>query len=348
MVSQAVLFAPADRLECRDGSPHPLRTPSQRLALLPVGNRPLILHALDELKAAGIADVAVVSEEGVAEQVEQVVDQWATGSHTTVTHAAVPDTCGFIDALQQVESHLGEDPFVVHLCDSLRLDGFASALGPPPPGDQDVVALVEALAPDVTPVRADLASLRSAGVYVFGRGVLELASEDDASTRWDTQIASATDRLAEAGGRVEIRAVPDSWRYHQRPDILLQANRFFLSGLRAGPTEAWLENTDLQGPVVIDPSARLRSTTVRGPVIIGPDVEISDAYIGPYSSIGRGVVIENAEVEHSIILPNASIRHLGGRLEASVVGSGARIFRDFRLPRALRLNVGEGAEVALT
>jgi glucose-1-phosphate thymidylyltransferase len=348
MVSQAVLFAPADRLECRDGSPHPLRTPSPRLALLPVGNRPLILHALDELKAAGIEDVAVVSEEAVAEQVEQVVDSWADRSHTTVTHAAIDDTCGFIDALQQVESQLGDGPFVVHLCDSLRHGGFAGALTPPPARDQDVIALVEALASEVTPVRAGLASLRSAGVYVFGRGVLALTDEGDKSTRWDTQIAAATERLADAGGRVEIRAASDCWRYHQRPDILLQANRFFLEGLSAGPTEAWLENTDLQGPVVIDPSARLRSTTVRGPVIIGPDVEISDAYIGPYTSIGRGVVIENAEVEHSIILPGASIRHLGGRLEASVVGSGARIFRDFRLPRALRLNVGEGAEVALT
>jgi len=83
-------------------------------------------------------------------------------------------------------------------------------------------------------------------------------------------------------------------------------------------------------------------------VIIGPDVEISHAYIGPYSSIGRGVVIENAEVEHSIILPGASIKHLGGRLEASVIGAEARIFRDFRLPRAFRLNVGERAEVAVT
>jgi glucose-1-phosphate thymidylyltransferase len=60
------------------------------------------------------------------------------------------------------------------------------------------------------------------------------------------------------------------------------------------------------------------------------------------------VTIENAEVEHSIILPGASIQHLGGRLEGSIIGPGARVFRDFRLPRALRLNVGEGAEVALS
>ena len=129
---------------------------------------------------------------------------------------------------------------------------------------------------------------------------------------------------------------------------MLQANRFFLSALRPGPVDARLENTDLQGPVVINQSARLSSAVVRGPVIIGAGVEVSDAYVGPYTSVGPEVVIENAEVENSILLPGASIRHLGGRLEASIVGRRARVFRDFRLPRAFRLTVGEGAEVALT
>jgi hypothetical protein len=59
------------------------------------------------------------------------------------------------------------------------------------------------------------------------------------------------------------------------------------------------------------------------------------------------VLIEGAEVEHSIIMPEASIRHLGGRLEASIVGPRAEVFRDFRLPTALRLHVGEGAQVSL-
>jgi hypothetical protein len=39
--------------------------------------------------------------------------------------------------------------------------------------------------------------------------------------------------------------------------------------------------------------------------------------------------------------------HVGGRLVASVVGRDARVFRDFSLPRALRLRVGDGTEVAL-
>jgi hypothetical protein len=39
--------------------------------------------------------------------------------------------------------------------------------------------------------------------------------------------------------------------------------------------------------------------------------------------------------------------HVGGRIEASTVGRSARIFRDFALPRAMRLHVGDGVELAL-
>jgi glucose-1-phosphate thymidylyltransferase len=346
MVSKAVLFAPAHVPGSRETSPRSRRPLSSNLALLPVGNKPLVLHALEELIDAGIREVAVVSAPEVVEEVRDVVDG-AAEAHVATEHL-VGDGRMFVDALGQVASFVGVDSFVVHLGDSLTHGGLTGAIQGPSVTGNDALALIEENGERVTPLGTGLTSLRAAGIYVFGPGVLDLAGGGDAPQDWDLQIAGTTDRLAAAGGRVEVRPVQDWWRYRRRPDALLQANRFFLSGIRGGPTDAWLENTDLQGPVVLHPSARLTSTTVRGPVIIGPDAEISDAYIGPYSSIGRGVSIENAEVEHSIILPGASIRHLGGRLEASVVGPGARVFRDFRLPRALRLNVGEGAEIALT
>jgi glucose-1-phosphate thymidylyltransferase len=347
MVTKAVLFAPADRHETMEPSPHALRAPNPQLAMLPVGNRPLVLHALDELSDAGIDQIAVVSEEEVSAEVQSVIDHWPLARHAKL-HVSVESDRGFLDALHEVGPWIGADSFVLHLCDSLRHDGLATALADPPAGPNDVLTLVESPDGDgAVPVRPGLSSLRSAGIHVFGAGVLQLAG-DEPARRWDTQIASAAESLAAAGGRLEVRSVHAWWRYRQRPDVLLQANRYFLSGLGIQATEARLENTDLQGPVLIDPTARLRSATVRGPAIIGPDADISDAYIGPYTSIGRGVVIENAEVEHSIVLPGASIKHLGGRLEASVIGADARVFRDFRLPRAFRLNVGERAEVAVT
>jgi glucose-1-phosphate thymidylyltransferase len=84
-----------------------------------------------------------------------------------------------------------------------------------------------------------------------------------------------------------------------------------------------------------------------GPAVIGKGARISDAYIGPYTAIGPGVRIEGAELERSIILPDAHLSHVGCRMTDSVVGRGAHVFRDFSLPRALRVRVGADAELGL-
>ena len=328
MVSKAVLFA----------APDPV-------ALLPVGNKPLVLHALEELSDAGIKDVAVVTAPSVAEELREIVDR-PSGELIVAVHE-VSDEGLFMDALHQVRPFLGDDPFVVHLGDSLTHAGLAEAIRAPGLEGNDAIALVEAASRHVTQLDAGLASRRAAGIYVFGPGVLDLQVDADLPADWDHEIASATELLAAGGGRVEMRPVNDWWRYRHRSDALLQANRFFLAGMRGGPTDAWLENTDLQGPVALHPTARLTSAVVRGPVIIGPGAQVRDAYIGPYTSVGPHVVIENAEVEHSIILSHASIQNLGTRLEGSIVGRHARVFSDFRLPRALRLNVNDGAEVSI-
>jgi glucose-1-phosphate thymidylyltransferase len=346
MVSKAVLFAPAAAYRCRESWPRSAYALSSRVAVLPVGNKPLVRHALEDLVDAGIREVVVVTAPGVADEVHEIIED--TSCEHLAAKQVVRHEGRFIDALEQVVPFVGTDPFLVHLGDSLTQFGLAPAITATCPRGNDVMALIEETGTQATPLAAGLANLPTAGIYVFGPGVLQLAADRDGPDDWDLEIAAATERLVAAGGRVELRPVRDWWRFRQRPDALLHANRFFLAGLRGGPADALLETTDLQGPVALHPTARLTASTVRGPVIIGPGVEIRDAYIGPYTSIGADVLIENAEVENSVILPAASIQHLGGRLEASVVGQGARIFRDFRLPRALRVSVGEGAEIAIT
>ncbi len=84
---------------------------------------------------------------------------------------------------------------------------------------------------------------------------------------------------------------------------------------------------------------------MRGPVIIGANANISDAYIGPYTSIGPRVAVEAAEIEYSIVLAGAEIRFIGTRLESSIIGRGARIVRAFEPPAGMRMTVGDGVEV---
>ncbi len=120
-----------------------------------------------------------------------------------------------------------------------------------------------------------------------------------------------------------------------------------LDALGSEMTASAYDGNRFEGPIAIHPTACVTSSVIIGPVMIGADALIADSYVGPHTSIGERVRIEGAELERSIVLADASVLHVGGRLVASIVGRHARIFRDFSMPRALRLQVGDGDEVAL-
>jgi glucose-1-phosphate thymidylyltransferase len=100
--------------------------------------------------------------------------------------------------------------------------------------------------------------------------------------------------------------------------------------------------------VAIHPSARIERTTIRGPAVVGGDAEIVDTFIGPYTSVGPEARLDGAEIEYSIVLGGASIRHVGQRIEASVIGADAEIEHDFAIPSAVRLRVGRSSSVTLS
>ena len=58
-------------------------------------------------------------------------------------------------------------------------------------------------------------------------------------------------------------------------------------------------------------------------------------------------VIENAEVEHSILLEGSSVRGLAGRMESSLLGKNVAISRYDRQPRSYRFMVGDQSEIGI-
>ena len=86
---------------------------------------------------------------------------------------------------------------------------------------------------------------------------------------------------------------------------------------------------------------------MRGPAIIGAGARLIDAYVGPYTAIGEDCLIQNAEVEHSILLAGSSVR--GPRRAHGVLAAGPqrRVRRDDRQPRAYRFMVGDNSEIGI-
>jgi glucose-1-phosphate thymidylyltransferase len=139
-----------------------------------------------------------------------------------------------------------------------------------------------------------------------------------------------------------------AWTFDGTVDGVLEANTIALDNLKRGRVGVDLTEASVQGRVQIDPSAELAGAKLRGPVYIGPGARLVETYVGPYTTIAAGVTLEGVEIEHSIVLPGAEIRYPGRRLEASLVGEGAHIGRDYSLPSALRVRVGPGSEIQLS
>jgi glucose-1-phosphate thymidylyltransferase len=154
--------------------------------------------------------------------------------------------------------------------------------------------------------------------------------------------------MAEQGMGVVGRSLEGCWCYAADSDHLLEANRMILDQLEHLAPETELDTVRLEGRVAIHPSARIERTTIRGPAVIAGDAEVVDTFIGPYTSVGPGARLDGAEIEHSIILGGASIRHVGHRIEASLIGAEAEVEHDFGIPSAVRLRVGRRSSVTLS
>jgi glucose-1-phosphate thymidylyltransferase len=329
-------------------------SPLQRIA-----NRPIVCHALDELTAAGVEEIAVLTPAGLAREIATCIDDG--GPRAEVRYLAYDAPGDSAAALQAIVEFANGAPTIVHRADGLLGQPLAPFLELLHEEDADIVLLVaqgarntESLGPatqrmlrvaELDPARAGLGM---AGVCLLGAGALDDLRCTEACGQ-ELELGAVVEWLiARESTRAQVRMVREWNAFHGEALDLLAMNRAVLDGLERRIASALqYEGNRFEGRVFIDPTASVTSSVICGPVIVGADAHIADSYIGPHTSIGEGVRVEGAEIERSIVFAGASILHVGGRLVASVVGRDVRVFRDFSVPRAMRLQVADGDEVAL-
>lgn len=330
------------------------RGASQATALEHVANRPILHHVLDSLVEASVEAVVVAGEADVLIDVRACVRDYGTRIDR-VEYAPCRGGADLANTLRVLAPLVGSSPCLIHPADGLLDAPVTCYLDLLERGAPDLVLLVApdgenaadavkrtSLGPDA--LTDDSHGIADIGVFASGA----LARAADAVRGIDAaDLAVAGRRFAADGANVLLHPV-DGWcRYRGHGSDLLELNRVALD--RLAPDAPGLPGTTnrLEGRVLIDPTATVLDSVIIGPAVIGPGATVKDSYIGPYTSIGAGARIEGTEIERSIVASGASVMHVGGRLGSSLVGRDARVFRDFSLPRALRLWVGDGDEVAL-
>ena len=329
--------------------------------LVPVANKPVLFYGIEAMATAGIDDVGIIIAPETGDEIKAAAgDGSRFGIRLTYILQDAP--LGLAHAVLTAEPFLGDSPFVMYLGDNLLQGGIEDLvaafrasepealilLTPVPDPEQYGVAelsdgAVVRLIEKPSDPKTDLALV---GVYMFTPVVHHAARATRPSGRGELEITDAIQHLVDHGHRVEPHIVRGWWKDTGRLEDMLAANRLVLDTI-VGSVDGELIDSRVDGRVVVEPGARLERSAVRGPAIIGAGARLTDCYIGPYTAIGEGCSIENAEVEHSILLAGSVVCDLDGRMESSLLGRNVRIGRDHRQPRAYRFMVGDNSEIGI-
>jgi glucose-1-phosphate thymidylyltransferase len=328
--------------------------------LVPVANKPILYYGIEALAASGISEIGIV----VGDTHQEIRDAVGDGSRWGVRVAYIQQEAplGLAHAVLTAEPFIGTDSFCMYLGDNLILEKLAPLVErfradapnsqillahvPDPTqfgvaelkGDK-VVRLIEK--PKVPP--SDLALV---GVYMFDATIFQAAKAIKPSGRGELEITDAIQWLIDTGHTVRPHVISGWWKDTGKLEDMLEANRIILDTL-VPRNEGTVTDSELLGKVVVEAGARIVRSTVRGPAIVGKGAVIENAYVGPFTSIGDGVIVRGSEVEHSILLEGSRIVDVGGRVESSLIGRNAAIYRTQSKPRSFTFMLGDRSEVGL-
>jgi glucose-1-phosphate thymidylyltransferase len=330
--------------------------------LVPVANKPVLFYGIEAMAAAGIDEVGIVIAPETGPEIREVVGDGARFG-VRITYVEQAEPLGLAHAVLTAEPYLGSAPFVMYLGDNLLQGGITELVQAFRAGSPDAMILLTPVSDPENYGVAELddgrvvrlvekppepaTDLALVGVYLFTACIHEAARAIAPSGRGELEITDAIQHLLDTGRRVEPQIVRGWWKDTGRLDDMLEANRLVLDRLERRIDGELDAGSQCEGRVVVEAGARLERTTVRGPAIIGAGTRLTDAYIGPYTAIGDDCVIEQAEVEHSILLEGAAVRQLAGRMESSLLGRNVTISRGVRQPRAYRFLVGDNSEIGI-
>jgi glucose-1-phosphate thymidylyltransferase len=331
--------------------------------LVPVANKPVLFYALEQLVAAGIRDIGIITGD-TGDQVRAAVGD-GTQFGATITFIPQEAPRGLADAVATARGYLGDSAFCMYLGDNFLRQGIAdhaakfargeaagqillkevpdtSALGVAVLDEQGKVCrLVEKPATPISPYAV-------VGVYFFGPEIHQITPALQPSARGELEITDAIQGLVDAGYEVDASLIQDVWIDTGKKDDMLEANRVVLSTIESRVDGQVDDESSLVGDVIIEEGARVVASAIRGPAIIGKGARLERAYVGPFTAIGEGVQLIECEIEHSIVLADSAIKHIDTRITDSLIGKEVVVSRSQLRPQALRLMIGDHGQIDLS
>lgn len=327
--------------------------------VLRVAGQPIIRHAIRTLQDAGITEIGVVVSDITREEIQHALRN-VQGVNLSLINQH--EQLGLGHAVLIAREWVGDSDFCVYLGDNLfefgalpfverfraeRPEALIALVEVPDPTSFGVAQLDgERIVRLVEKPKDPPSNLAVAGLYCFTPEIFTVLQDMPPSARGEYEITDGIQGLIERGRTVLGQAVRGWWKDTGRPDDLLDANRLLLERIETD-LRGTVEDSVITGRVVVPPTARVTRSKIVGPVLLAEGVVVEDAYIGPFTSIGKGSVIRAAEVEHSVIDEGASIQNVHRRLQDCLIGVRAQVRGDRIMPRTHKLTISDASVVEL-
>lgn len=334
---------------------------------IPIANKPLIFYPIEAIAETGIKEVLITYNPGWLDAVKNIL---GSGSKWNLkfTYVLQEEPKGLADIVRSCEGKLEGDAFLFHLGDNIFTEGILDLykhflkekpnglvamvkhpenwrLGVPYFDEKgNVKKIVEK--PKNPPHNFAMPGIYFADSYFFkafkGKGAVV------PSARGEWEIPDPFTWMIRNGYKVLVREYKGRWLDPGKFNDWIESNQVLLDLKTEGKVESKTDSkSTLRGRVSIGKECKILNSQIRGPVIIGSGVTIKDAYIGPYTSVSDGCVIENSSVENSVLMEGVKIIKVKQPLDSSLVGTGSEVTDINGHSNCLELFVGEKSQVRL-
>ncbi|HLF27099.1 MAG TPA: glucose-1-phosphate thymidylyltransferase [Anaerolineae bacterium] len=329
--------------------------------LIPVANKPVLFRVIEAIRDAGISDIGIVIGD-TGPEIRAAVgngERWGV----SVTYIPQDAPLGLAHAVKISHEFLGEDRFVMFLGDNVIQGGLSPLLRQFATSDYNSqIVLTRVLEPQhygvaeldngrikrlIEKPKVPPSNLALVGIYMFDHHVFEAVEAIKPSGRGELEITDAIQYLVEQQYAVYPYIHEGWWIDTGKARDMLTANSLVLQELAPRIEGRVDANSYLEGQVTLEKGAEIINSRIRGPAIIGEQTRVVNSFVGPFTSIYHHCLIEQSEIEHSIVLENTHIIDIPARIEDSLIGRNVEVTRSPVKPRALKVTLGDYSKVGI-
>lgn len=332
--------------------------------LLPIANKPMSQYALEDLKKAGVKDIAIIIGDVYPEKVKEY---YGTGEKfgIKITYIYQDSPKGISHAIRLCKDFIGSDKFIVYLGDNVLRKNLVDYTKKFQTSDSDAMILlckvndpqrfgVAELDKEPGKIKKIIekpknpsSNLAVIGIYFLTPKIFDIIDNLKPSWRGELEITDALQMLMDKGNKIEYDTVTGWWKDTGTPEDIIHANKLVLDSI--GTENQFLIDDDstIKDGIVIGKNTEISGDSfLTGPIIIGKNCKIGPSVrLGPYVSIGDNCILKNCNIENSIIMNDCKISAKTD-ISDSIIAHGSEI-EDHITPKKQQFLVGERSHLRI-